>query len=238
MPRHSSFTLVELLVVIALAAVLFALMRPTCIGSSREHERIEKCERNLERITTALREYSVLHGHFPPAYVEDELGVRMHSWRVLILPHLDKQELYDAYDFDLSWNSPENQGLATEIAEIFQCPSDPSGFVPYPHTNYLAIVGPGTIWDQPITSANGDSGDALKGSIVVAESIGSDVNVLEPRDLQLEDLQRGINHREHKGVSSGHPQGAFAGFADGHVEFLSEDTDPNSLVERATLLVK
>ena len=37
---------------------------------------------------------------WPPAYLADRDGKPMHSWRVLILPFLEQQELYRAYHFD------------------------------------------------------------------------------------------------------------------------------------------
>ena len=55
--------------------------------------------------------YEDEHGCFPPAYVADASGRPMHSWRVLILPYLDQQQLYDQYDFSEPWNGPNNQQL-------------------------------------------------------------------------------------------------------------------------------
>src|SRR5262245_41096079 len=43
------------------------------------------CEMNLHQIAMALRYYHDRYGCFPPARVSDNLGRRLHSWRVLIL---------------------------------------------------------------------------------------------------------------------------------------------------------
>ena len=40
-------------------------------------------------IIVALHNYHDEHGSFPPAYVSDESGRPLYSWRVLILPYLD-----------------------------------------------------------------------------------------------------------------------------------------------------
>ena len=44
--------------------------------------------------TITLQDYEQEHGCFPPAYVPDENGRPMHSWRVLSLPYLEEPSLY------------------------------------------------------------------------------------------------------------------------------------------------
>jgi hypothetical protein len=52
------------------------------------------CSANLKQIGFALRSYHDVYRTFPPAYVADEDGRPMHSWRVLILPFTNQQALY------------------------------------------------------------------------------------------------------------------------------------------------
>ena len=68
----------------------------------------------------------------------------MHSWRVLLLPFLDGQPLYDEYDFSEPWNGPNNSKLASRRPATFLLHGikDPGGTM----TNYLAVVGAGTAW--------------------------------------------------------------------------------------------
>ena len=47
-------------------------------------------------------------GAFPAAYVADENGRPMHSWRVALLPFLEQSDLYSQYNFNEPWDSPEN----------------------------------------------------------------------------------------------------------------------------------
>ena len=51
------------------------------------------CRNNMKQIALALHHYHDAFGAFPPAYVPDEDGRPMHSWRVLILPFLEQQAL-------------------------------------------------------------------------------------------------------------------------------------------------
>ena len=61
---------------------------------------VMQSEQNLTRISDALHYYRREHGEYPPAYTCNSDGRRMHSWRVLILPYLGYQNIYDAYDFN------------------------------------------------------------------------------------------------------------------------------------------
>ena len=69
----------------------------------------------------------------------------MHSWRVLILPFLDQNELYGSYRFDEPWNGPNNSKLHDVIVDVFRCPED-HGRSKSNQTSYVAVVGPETIW--------------------------------------------------------------------------------------------
>ena len=57
-----------------------------------------QCGNNLKQIGIALHTYHDEYKSLPPAYVCDESGKRMHSWRVLLLPYMEQQELYKKYD--------------------------------------------------------------------------------------------------------------------------------------------
>jgi prepilin-type processing-associated H-X9-DG protein len=92
--------LVELLVVIAIIGILVALLLPA-IQSAREAARRSGCVNNLKQIGIALHNHHSAKNKFPyGAHDHDcEPGVT-HSrnpmiWRVLILPYMEQQELYD-----------------------------------------------------------------------------------------------------------------------------------------------
>ena len=63
----------------------------------------------LMTIQRALREYHHQFGALPPAYTTDAAGRPLQSWRVLLLPFLDQQELYNALRLDEPWNSAWNR---------------------------------------------------------------------------------------------------------------------------------
>lgn len=191
-----------------------------------------RCGNNLKRIACALDEYHAVHGCFPPAYIADENGLPMHSWRVLILPYLDRLDVYEAYDFDEPWNGPNNRKLAEIAVSAFDCPAEVHSSPMM--TNYLAVVGPDTAWPGSEPTSLADFAHE-KGSILhVVEVAHSGIHWMSPRDLQAPQMAPTVNSPSGRGISSSHPDGANAAFADGSVRFLPENTWPEQL--RAMLI--
>jgi hypothetical protein len=103
---------------------LIALLLPA-VQQAREAARRTQCKNNMKAIALAMHNYHDTYGSFPPAYIPDENGKPMHSWRVLILPMLDQQFLYSQYDFDQPWDSPANRSVMDRMPAIYGCPSSP-----------------------------------------------------------------------------------------------------------------
>jgi prepilin-type processing-associated H-X9-DG protein len=182
------------------------------------------CKSNLKQIGLALQNYHVTYGSFPPAYVADENGRPMHSWRVLILSYLDHKQLYDEYRFDEPWDGPHNSKLLERAPAVFSCPNDvkKNGRANRWMTSYVAVIGPETAWpvDQPTTIR--DITDGTANTIQVVEVGNSGVNWMEPRDRQLSEIVPTLNGTSRNGLASAHTGGAQALFADGSVKFLND----------------
>ena len=69
------------------------------MGSAHEATKRVQCTNNLKQIGLAMQNYHSAYGTFSPAFIADEQGNPMHSWRFVILPFLEEQGLYEAYDF-------------------------------------------------------------------------------------------------------------------------------------------
>lgn len=68
MKRVTGFSLVELLIVMAILAMLVGLLMPA-IQAVRETARQSDCRNNLRQIGLGLVAYETLHGVYPPGYV-------------------------------------------------------------------------------------------------------------------------------------------------------------------------
>lgn len=192
------------------------------------------CKRNLWFITLALLKYEAKHGHFPPAYIADENGKPIHSWRVLILPFMDGDALYKQYNFDEPWDGPNNSKLhyTWEGNDLWECPK---GIV-RGMTGYVVVVGPDTAWLGDKSRRLGDIKDDLNKTILVVEVANSGIHWMEPRDLHVTQMNPSLNPEMGQGISSLHFSGACVSFADGSTEFLFEE-DLNPEILKALLTI-
>ena len=110
---YRRITFVELLCLIAIIGIMAATFLPAVSSTGRRGPWYWKthCKNNIKQIALALLMYEQAHGSFPPAYTADADGTPLHSWRVLILPYIEQQRLYDQYDFDEPWDGPNNSQL-------------------------------------------------------------------------------------------------------------------------------
>lgn len=92
------------------------------VGDAREAARRTQCSGRCCQILVALHNYHDTYGSFPPAYLADETGKPMHSWRTLLLPYLDGAQLYNEYRFDEPWDSTHNLSIAAAAVRTVQLP--------------------------------------------------------------------------------------------------------------------
>ncbi len=157
-PRHG-FTLVELLVVVAIIGVLVALLLPA-VQAAREAARRTQCVNNLKQLGMALANFESAKSTFPSGadskpYPPAGAGFPQTFFRwsafAHLTPYLEQTAARDQLDLDLPLYAangtvfPQNQfGVALQLPE-FLCPSDrrepvSQNFGP---TNYAACAGTG-----------------------------------------------------------------------------------------------
>jgi prepilin-type N-terminal cleavage/methylation domain-containing protein len=138
------FTLVELLVVVAIIGLLLALLVPAVQGA-REAARRMSCSNNQRQLGIALQRHVQQLGSFPRGqenWINDVgplppgMGWSNHrwSWFVRVLPFIDEMPLYDmqwGYYSGIDWyTSPVVSYDAlpgkTTIVQTFMCPADPA----------------------------------------------------------------------------------------------------------------
>ena len=118
-------TLVELLVVIAVIAVLIGLLLPA-VQKVREAAARMSCQNNLKQIALALHQFADDRGEFPPGLIglgPAVLTVPNHGPWPHLLPYLEQQPLYARYRWDVNWSDPANAPVRTVQLRVLQCPS-------------------------------------------------------------------------------------------------------------------
>ena len=133
--------------VILLGCFVFAAVRLGGNTMNRLTENRDRASsiRNLEKIAKALNAYAADHGSYPPQATRDANNSPLLSWRVLILPYLGEEELYDQLRLDLPWSDPDNMRVADDMPAVYQHPnSNENGL--YRESAYYLIIGPGTLF--------------------------------------------------------------------------------------------
>jgi hypothetical protein len=183
------------------------------------------CGTNLKQIAMAMNSYHEVYGSYPPAYLADDKGAPMHSWRVLILPYLGKQELYQAYSFDEPWDGPNNSLLTGRMPAFYFCPENPDPAAKRAgETNYMVIRGPQTMFPDDKSLKAADILDGTASTIMLVETTTLGVNWLSPVDLSTDTAKLQINASPSEPGSFHAEGGANVATADGTVYFLPERT--------------
>ena len=227
------------LLVCLLAVGLFL---PTISCDARGAARRSQCCINIRQIGLALHNYHDRYGCYPPAYTADKNGRSLHSWRVLILPFLEQNALFERIRLDEPYDSPHNREVFNAdkpansdtrcVPNCYYCPSDRENRT---DTNYVMLLGPRSISNGTNFVRQKDFTDGVSKTITVAETHGLGIPWYEPRDLRVEQMSFKINDPERAGIASLHDGGAHVGLADGSVHFLLDDTDPRTVEAMTTI---
>src|SRR5260370_22127783 len=143
---RSAFTLVQLLVVIAIIAILIGLLLPA-VQKVRAAAARTQCFNNLKQIGLGLHDYHGARGFLPPG--RDHNDFSTHAY---LLPYIEQDNLFKAINFSVPWSNPVNAGATAAPVKIFLCPADPmpsSVPVGWAGTNYRANHGTGILWVLP-----------------------------------------------------------------------------------------
>lgn len=223
------------LILIDIIGIGMSLLLPA-VQAAREAVRREHCSNNLHCIALAMLNYHDKYGRFPPAFIPDENGKPMRSWRVLLLPYFEPHSRDPQYRFDEPWDSPNNRNVSDEVIRLYQCPSQPDTKQPrQPTTNYMMVVGPHTISDGVHSRKLADITDGAANTIMIVEVADSDVHWAEPKDLNFDELDFKINSGKRPGISSHHRGGVNVIFCDGHQQFISAQMKPETIKALLTI---
>ncbi|MGQ0636366.1 MAG: DUF1559 family PulG-like putative transporter [Planctomycetaceae bacterium] len=214
------------LAILVCGGILAALLLPA-VQQAREAARRTQCKNNLKQIALALHNYHDVFNCFPPAYVADEKGKPMHSWRVLILPYIGEGGLYGQYRFDEPWDGPNNSRLLARMPVVYACPSHSASGGPQPfNTAYAGVFGPAAVFKGADVVRFPDIIDGTSNTLLVGEVGDTAIPWMKPEDIDVT-AHPAINSPG--GFGSHHLGGAQFAMCDGSVRFISQSINPQTL---------
>lgn len=128
--RRLGFSLIELLVVVAIIATLTALLLPA-VQMARDASRRTQCGNNLRQFGIGMHAYlDTTKGVLPPSWILNYINgtnPAMFTWsgHGRLLPYMDQGPLVDAANYDLIPESWQNSTAVSRPVGMFHCPSDP-----------------------------------------------------------------------------------------------------------------
>ena len=147
-------------------------------------------------------------------------GTPLLSWRVALLPFLEQQNLYDQFNLDEPWDSPNNIALISLMPNIFAHPEVANG-----QTVYQIVVGEetGFLPDDRRGLTFEDLRDGSSNTIMVVETAPENAVVwTQPEDVNFDpnDPKAGLGH--------GLLDGFGISFFNGSTRFISNSISDNA----------
>ena len=128
-----AFTLFQLLVVLAILLILFALFMPALVKARADAERA-RATINLKQMALALHNYNDTYGMFPPGVDDNHFSAASK-----LLPFIEQTQVYNKIDFKKSIDDKANAEARKVKIPTFLSKGDPIASVKdeWGATNYL-----------------------------------------------------------------------------------------------------
>jgi hypothetical protein len=133
----------------------------------RDSARRMQSQNNLKQIALALHNYHDVNGAFPPAAVYDKNGKALYSWRVLILPYIEQDNLFKEFHLDEPWDSEHNKKLLAQMPPVYRADeADAKKHL----TRYLGFSGKDALFDGAKGRRFADITDGTSNTLMVVEA--------------------------------------------------------------------
>jgi predicted Zn finger-like uncharacterized protein len=237
--RRLIAAVVCLVLVFCVAIALWRYGGPAIATMQTNRLRAESL-RNIEKIALALNAYAADHGSYPLPRIDRPDGTPMHSWRVLLLPYLGEEALFNQYDLDQPWDSPENLQFAARVPSVYL---PPGGAVFGTEAGYSLITGPGTLFPPApprgvIALGPRHVSDDPAQTLLVVQSLpppNTYMSWTEPVDLDVRLMQGVLGGAPGREIGGESADGAVVATVDGRAHFLDARTSPLSVMALITI---
>jgi hypothetical protein len=177
-----------------------------------------------------MQSYNDKHGRLPPAVVYGADGQPLLSWRVLVLPFIEQEELYKEFKLDEPWDSPHNIQLLPTMPYVYNImPPSKARRAPAFHTICHVFVGPGAAFEgREGMSLKTDFPDGTSQTFLIVEA-GKPVPWTKPEEL-VYDPQGPLP--ELKGAFRDSFRAAFASGSVRHIRYSVSEPTLRALITR------
>ncbi len=133
---RGGFTLVELVVVMAIIAILVGLLLPA-VQAAREAARATDCMNRVRQLALATHMHHNALRYFPPARYEarpdsdpsDLCGLETPTWLARVMPYIEQGSFGEKWDLSKRWHQHPLE-VRTVVPDLFLCPSRRAGTRP------------------------------------------------------------------------------------------------------------
>jgi prepilin-type N-terminal cleavage/methylation domain-containing protein/prepilin-type processing-associated H-X9-DG protein len=251
-PKRKAFSLVELLVVIAVIGLLISLLLPA-VQAAREAARRLGCSNNLHQIGIGMHGYHDANRHFPPGGIEirsltslSRFDARQIAWSALVLPYVEQKGVYSMLDLTKPFDDSANTAGAANVLTLYLCPSvsrsscvvQKRGACDYGGIMGQTLSPTGTLEDgvmidkEPETGylAIKDISDGTAHTLMVSEDAAwNDGQWINGQNVFVVSWPINTPPNGDNEIRSKHPGGANGLFCDGSVRFLVSELDTDTL---------
>ena len=133
--KKRGFTLIELALGLAMAAVASAIALPALQGN-RQQARRTACKNNLKQIGLALHNYHDAFNTLPPGWISSN----HFGWQVMTLPFMEQANLYNELNFLKAFDT--KSPLFKQKINDYRCPVDRGGEIAagLSRSNYAGVM--------------------------------------------------------------------------------------------------
>ena len=176
----------------------------------------------LRQVYDALELYANdNNGKYPPPYTKSAQGAPLLSWRVLILPYIEQQNLFNKFNQNEPWDGPTNKPLLSYMPKMYLSSGNSEVNSEF-KTTFLAPVAKETVFSPAGGVTKNAISDGLSNTILVAD-VDDDFATewTRPVDLNVNSQNPAL------GLINSNPAGFMALFCDGSVKVAPNRPLPN-----------